>query len=324
MKGYASLLVLLLSMQTFAQQSGVYTEWLSTSSNMNWSSGMVTAEGFGVAPEGKRKEVGRLLACRAAVTDAQRNLIEATQGVRVTVSTSVSHYAAEYDVVKTAVDGMVKGAKILSRDMGYDDTCKVTMGLFIAGPLSNSIYQNTVNTELSAWLFMQRFFNSIIPSAHAQDFPAPAPNDVLPWSPDLQRLDERVSKLESNVLLESPALASARNEPQPTGLIIDVRGYHFLPSIAPNIQTFEGNTIYPTNEDKEVIMKSGKLLSLFSRSLEFAMNHPIVGDNPLLIKAESSSEKATNIVLNKQNGERLTGLASNHFFAKPAVIIVLD
>lgn len=285
---------------------------------------MVTAEGFGIAPEGKRIEVGRLLACRAAVTDAQRNLIEATQGVRVSVSTSVSHYAAEYDVVKTAVDGVVRGASILNRDMGDDDTCKVTMGLFIAGPLSNSIYQKSVNSELSAWLIMQRFFSGFISSAHAQELPLSQSNSNSSLRPEIQKLDERVRKLESNLFMESPSLASARIESQPTGLIIDVRGYRFLPSIAPNIQNLEGETIYPSLQDKEIIMKSGKLLSLFSRSLEFAMNHPIVGDNPLLIKAQSSSENATNIILNQQNGERLGLLAANHFFAKPAVIIVLD
>lgn len=321
MKGYITFLALIFSTQLAAQESGVYTEWLSTTSNMNWSSGMVTAEGFGVAPEGKRVEVGRLLACRAAVTDAQRNLIEATQGVRVTVTTSVSHYAAEYDTVKSAVEGVVKGARIISRDMGEDNTCKVTMGLFVSGELSNSIYQNEVQAELSAWLFMQRFFDSIIPSAYAEDVVA---SNELPWSPDLERLDERVSKLESNVLLESPALANARSEPQPTGLIIDVRGYRFLPSIAPNIQHPGGDTIYPTPKDKESIVKSGKLLSLFSRSLEFAMNHPIVGDNPLLIKGASKLDNATSIILNQQNGDRLVELASHNFFAKPAVIIVLD
>ena len=159
----------------------------------------------------------------------------------------------------------------------------------------------------------------------AQDtLPQTASINEVPWSPDLQRLDERVSKLESSVLLESPSLVNARNEPQPSGLIIDVRGYKFLPSIAPNIQNFDGNTIYPSPQDKEKIIKSGKLLSLFSRSLEFAMNHPIVGDSPLLIKAQSSQENATTIVLNKNNGERLSQLAASDFFAKPAVIIVLD
>ncbi|WP_158971068.1 hypothetical protein [Paraglaciecola sp. L3A3] len=321
MKGYILILALFFSSSIFAQQAGIYTEWLTTTSNMNWSSGMVTAEGFGVAPEGKRIEVGRLLACRAAVTDAQRNLIEATNGVRVTVSTSVSHHAAEYDIVKSAVEGVIKGARILSRDMGEDNTCKVTMGVFVSGQLSNSIYQNEVQTEHSVSLFINRFFNSIISTAYAEQ------NELttsLPWSPDLQRLDQRVSKLEESVLLENSALTNARTEPQPTGLIIDVRGHRFLPSLAPNIQHPDGATIYPASKDKNSIVKSGKLLSLFSRSLEFALNHPIVGDNPLLIKGASQVDNATAIILNKQNGDRLLDLASHHFFAKPAVIIVLD
>ena len=49
-----------------------------------------------------------------------------------------------------------------------------------------------------------------------------------------------------------------------------------------------------------------------------------MGDNPLLIKGASQVDNATAIILNKQNGDRLLDLASHHFFAKPAVIIVLD
>jgi hypothetical protein len=294
-----------------AQQAGIYKEWLSTSSNINWSSGMVTAEGFGVAPEGRREEVGRLLACRAAVTDAQRNLLEATKGVRVSVSTSVSKFAADYDVVKTAVDS----------------TCKVTMGLFVAGKISNSIYQSTVGGESSASLFFKHFLNSIFPSAYAQDMSAnfdQEPSIISPWSPDLERLNNRVSKLEGSIMTENPQLLLARRQAQPTGLIIDVRGHRFLPSIAPNLLHPKGKIMYPSQKDKKAIETSGKLLSLFSRSIEFALNHPIVGDKPLLIKASVSKDSQTNIQLNKENASKLSILAKYNFFDDPSVIIVLD
>jgi hypothetical protein len=310
---------------TQAQQSGTYTEWLSTSSNMNWSSGMVTAEGFGVAPEGKRKEVGRLLACRAAVTDAQRNLIEATNGVRVTVSTSVSKFAADYDIVKTAVEGSIQGASILSREMGEDSTCKVTMGLFIGGDVSNSIYRSTMAGENSVFLFLQDFVGSIFPVAHAQvDNSFSTAAGPGPWLPEIARLDLRVKALESNVVLGNASVNQARKEPQPTGLIIDVRGHRFLPSMSPEILHPGGQVIYPNAEDKDTIVKSGKLLSLFSRGLDFALNHPIVGDKPLLIKASSDASKATSILLSKQNADKLQLLAKQAFFAEPRVIIILD
>ena len=288
---------------------------------------MVTAEGFGVAPEGRREEVGRLLACRAAVTDAQRNLVEATKGVRVTVSTSVSKFAADYDTVKTAVDGSIQGATILSRDMGEDSTCKVTMGLFVSGQLSNSIYQTTLPDKNIALLHFKRFLDSIFPMAYAQDTtnnPFGSSTSEGPWIDDYQKLDERVSKLESSVLSGDPIMSSAREEEQPTGLIIDVRGHRFLPSMTPEIMRPEGSVIYPSSDNKEAIVKSGKLLSLFSRSLDFALNHPIVGDRPLLIKGQSNADKATSILLTENNAQRLDKLAKLAFFSQPNVIIVLD
>ena len=318
--------LLLLSLPCAAQQNGVYTEWLSTSSKMNWSSGMVTAEGFGVAPQGRREEVGKLLACRAAVTDAQRNLLEATKGVRVTVSTSVSKYAADYDTVKTAVDGTLQGASILEREMGDDNTCKVTMGVFVAGQLSNSIYEHALDDKNSAMWFLERFFNDMLPVAYAQQSTTNPFEDSRqgPWMPQIQELDERVKKLESSADLGSLAINSARNEPQPTGLIIDVRGHRFLPSMTPELMNPSGSVVFPSSEDKSAIMKSGKLMSLFSRSLEFALNHPVVGDKPLIVKGSVDDALATRIVLTQGNAQKLSSLAQQAFFSDPKIIIVLD
>jgi hypothetical protein len=323
MKVILFLAMTVLSTNLFAESAGVYKEWLSTSSQMNWSSGLVTAEGFGVAPENKRKEVGKLLACRAATTDAQRGLVEATYGVRVSVTTSVSNFAADYDTVKTAVDGVVRGAHIIDREMGEDDTCKVTMGLFVSGKLSNTIYENSVPSPNTVMLILQKFWLDMLPVAHAQNVVTPL-SVADTTDPLIDLLDKRVSILESSILLENALVKNARSEPQPTGLIIDVRGFRFLPSLVPQIKHPRGDVIYPSAKNKKSIVKSGKLLSLYSRSVEFAMNHPFVGDRPLLIKGRSDPDQMTNIFLDKQNGDRLLALASNNFFEEPSVIIVLD
>jgi hypothetical protein len=147
---------------------------------------------------------------------------------------------------------------------------------------------------------------------------------ISPWSPDLERLNNRVSKLEGSFIPENPQMLLARQQAQPTGLIIDVRGHRFFPSIAPNLLHPQGKVIYPSQKDKKAIKTSGKLLSLFSRSIEFALNHPIVGDKPLLIKAAVSKESQTNIQLNSENASKLTMLAKYNFFDDPSVIIVLD
>jgi hypothetical protein len=217
-----------------AQEKGEYNEWLSVTAAMNWSSGLLTAEGFGVAPEGKREQVGALLACRAAVADAQRNLLEATQGVKVTVETSIKKLAAEYDTVKSAVEGTVRGAAILEREMVDSITCKVVMGIFVGDDLTKSVYQKSIVESTSAaslWDFFwsKRFFTSIdtsdfslISSAVAQEIPV---ESIL--TNEFERLDQRVSKLETSILTITPELAQARIEDQPSGLIIDVRGQRF-------------------------------------------------------------------------------------------------
>lgn len=330
-KTFGLLLCLLGSFSAVAQQKGEYNEWLSVSSTMNWSSGMVTAEGFGVAPENKREQVGKLLACRAAVTDAQRNLLEATQGVKVTVDTSISKMASQYDTVKSAVEGVVKGASILERNIVEDGTCKVVMGIFVGGKLSESVYEETIAaaSELSIlWdMFLQGdlslgFVSSAIAAQTAQ--PANTGDAPLALNTEFERLDERVSKLESSLLTINPELANAKTQDQPSGLIIDVRGHRFLPSMTPELRKPNGQVIYPSMADKQTLVASGKLLSLFSRSLEYAMNHPIVGDKPLLIKASADARAPSNIRLTAQNTSRLVELAKQNFFDTPKIIIVLD
>ena len=50
---------------------------------INWSQGIVYATGFGTASRDKNAAQRRLLSRRAAVVDAQRNLLEITRGVRI-------------------------------------------------------------------------------------------------------------------------------------------------------------------------------------------------------------------------------------------------
>ncbi len=323
------------SSAVIAQQQGEYNQWLSVSSKMNWSSGMVTAEGFGVAPQDKRESIGRLLACRAAVTDAQRNLLESIKGVKVTVQTNLSTMATAHDSVKSAVEGVVKGAAVIDRELVDEETCKVVMGVFVDGKLTSSVYQETIVEQSQIGLLWDAFiggdlgmgfFSKAIAMQSNQSRDMIDPTTGLPQqlNNEFEQLDQRVSKLEASLLSANPALEDAKKESQPSGLIIDVRGYRFVPSMTPELIKPNGNILYPSIQDKESLVQSGKLLSLFSRSLEFAMNHPIVGDKPLLIKAKADSSKPSSIRLTSANAIRLAELSEDEFFATPKIIIVLD
>ena len=89
---------------------------------VNWYKGDVTAIGVGYPPEeiGLR---GNSIARRAAMVDAQRNLLEITKGVQIDAETTVENMTVSSDVVNSKVQGLLKGAQIFEEgnldDGGY-------------------------------------------------------------------------------------------------------------------------------------------------------------------------------------------------------------
>ncbi|MFO7676448.1 MAG: hypothetical protein R6X12_09060 [bacterium] len=79
---------------------------------VDWSGRTVRARGSGVVDPGATNVAqARLMAERAAVVVAQRNLLEIIKGVRVDSETRVENFMTSYDVVYTRVEGFVKGAR---------------------------------------------------------------------------------------------------------------------------------------------------------------------------------------------------------------------
>ncbi|MEO0081523.1 MAG: hypothetical protein ABIL25_04415 [candidate division WOR-3 bacterium] len=79
---------------------------------VDWSGEVVRARGLGVVDPGATNPAqARLMAERAAVVVAQRNLLEIVKGVRVDSDTRVENLMTDYDVVYSRVEGLVKGAR---------------------------------------------------------------------------------------------------------------------------------------------------------------------------------------------------------------------
>jgi len=98
--------------------------------SVNWSKGVVTATGYGVAPEDASLPKQKLLARRAAQLDAYRVLAELVQGVRVSSGTLVSQLTVASDEVKTSVEALIKGAVISEETYdGNVSTVVLTMPL---------------------------------------------------------------------------------------------------------------------------------------------------------------------------------------------------
>ena len=74
-----------------------------------------------------------MLARRAAVVDAQRNLLESVKGVAVDSETTVENFMLKSDIIHTKVNGIITGARVVSEEMQPDGVYKVTMAVPVYG-----------------------------------------------------------------------------------------------------------------------------------------------------------------------------------------------
>ena len=106
---------------------------------INWTENMITAKGWGVIDTTMPYPQAKLMAQRAAIVVAQRNLLEIIKGVRVTSETKVQDMMTKSDYIITRIDGIVKGARMLGEPVEKDGIVEVEMGIPIYGDSSSSL-----------------------------------------------------------------------------------------------------------------------------------------------------------------------------------------
>ncbi len=299
-------------------KDGHFVEFVGSSGQINWTNASVSAIGYGIASTDAKPNIAPFLACRAAIVDAQRNLLESFQGVRVTTTTLVSNYMLTSDVIKSSVEGTIKGAVIKSRKNRIDGSCKVELQAPLRGKASQSIYQDLYPEELSTSI-LNNLWSSWMSTAHAATM----------TTANSQLVSEKIAALDKRIgLLEKQLKTSKVNEVQVndiSGIVIDVRGTRFIPSLTPKIRRANGDILYPSRDNTQDIIHNGQLVSLFSNDVNFAMEHPLIGESPLLIKANKTwKEHATEISLSDQNSNKLAYLISQGMLRNISVIIVLE
>jgi len=304
---------------------GEVVEWIGVNGGINWTKGTVVAEGLGgvnTIIKGKNN-ISKAMACRAALTIARRNLLEIIKGVRVQGNTLVSNIYVKNDLIKSSVEGVVRGAIIKERIINDDGSCQVTIQAPLSGPLAMSIYKEVKSSDNNAFLnFKDNIFGffSLIDSAYAKE--------NFNYSKYNQKIDDiikRIDRLERIININSkPVEAVTVKENEVSGLIIDARGSNFIPSLHPRVRKIKGKVIYP-GDIKEDFQKNGRLISLFMNDLILAQNHPRVGNKPLVVKALRTYGKyRTEIVLSEESAMQVSKLIKNGFLKHAEVIIVMD
>jgi len=101
----------------------------------NWDAGVVKAQGFGVAPRDMDSPGQALImARRAAIVDAYRNLLEASLEVTVRSRTAVEDAGVKWDTVEADVQGVVRNASVLEERRHPDGRYEVVVQMSMYGP----------------------------------------------------------------------------------------------------------------------------------------------------------------------------------------------
>jgi hypothetical protein len=147
-------------------------EQVGDKGRVNWTDGYIEAGGYGTPPE---KYIGRPnarpLALRAAKVEAYRNLLEITQGVRVTSLTMVKDLTVDNDTVRTQVDGVVRAAIVVKQDCSADDSCEITLRMPLSGNLAGVVIPVVLEKQ-------RQTPPAIAPPAPPKSAPQPAPSEV--------------------------------------------------------------------------------------------------------------------------------------------------
>ncbi|MFQ6616211.1 MAG: LPP20 family lipoprotein [Fidelibacterota bacterium] len=260
---------------------------------INYSNGWVTATGIGaISPLAQNPGMARATAVRAAKIDAMRNLLEAVMAIRVSSETTVRGAAVENDVIKTQVEGMVKGAKML--DINGDGQVDYS---------GDIRYLSDTSIEIEMGVHMSGISSVVLPP---EGF-APAP---------------------ATALATESAPAEALPTPGPgtiTGLIVDARGFEIRPAMSPRIVDQNGQTVYgPGNFTREYAIKFGVIG--YSKNLESAQNDQRVTANPLVVKGIGvEGANNTDVVIASSDAFKVKSAdQSGQFLSNCRVMILLD
>ena len=258
---------------------------------MNYSNGFVVATGIGaISPLAQNPGMARATAIRAAKVDAMRNLLEAVMAITVSSETTVRGAAIENDVVKTSVEGMVRGARM--RDIDGDGR----------GSNSDIRYLSDTSIEIEMEVHMSGISEVILPSAGF----APAPAPTAGGAP-------------------APAAPAAPRPGTVTGLIIDARGLGLRPAMSPKVLDQNGGVIYgPGNFTREFAVKFG--VAGYSKNLEQAQQDPRVVGNPMVVKGVGvQGANKADLVLAAGDISRVKGAeSSGKFLSNCKVMILID
>lgn len=291
-------------MLVFPATQGFVAEWqdvvqnVGVSGSINWSQGIMTATGIGSPPEKYYgKPQARPMALRAAQLDAYRNLLEVTKGVRINSVTVVEDSMVSSDMIRSQVDGMVKGAQVIKKEYLSDGTVEVTIAMSLRGGFAQLILPKDIKQ---------------VPEIKTIPPAAPAP-------PAVEQVGQVPVPPPPQPAIPTPAPAIY------TGLVVDARGLGARPAMSPKLRDERGQEVYGSAYvSREYAVQQG--MAGYAKDLTASQTNPRVTNEPLTVKGlKTEGPGQSDLVISNADADKIRSASENlSFLKKCRVMIVLD
>lgn len=252
---------------------------------VDWDAGNgVEIQATGIGLPGKFKgSQGRVMARRAAITDAYRELLAQINEIRVDAETLMKEHALKSDIVRTKISGFVRGAKIVNEGMEEDGVYYVTMSIPMYG--ENSLASVAVPEIIKA------------------PVEAKAPAVVTAQSSVMttEKFTTAVNEINRSTF---------------SGIVVDASGMGLECTMAPQIIDSNGRVIYgKENIDLNFAVSHG--LVEYTKDIEKARSGATrAGARPVIfralaVKGGSNSVNPVNVVVSPEDADKILILAAS-------------
>ena len=280
------LLIILVSGGIIQAEDSLFNS--SQDSKIDWQKSVVRAKGYGVVSDSiQNKAQSKILAREAAITMAQRHLLEKIKGVNLNATQTIKNAQLESDVIKKKLVGTLQGARIIEEKQPAKGTYLVIMEVKFYG---KDGVMKAILPKLE-----EEAQNSDSNSLEAND------SQIQTTSTEQQRLKDY------------------------TGIIINTINIDVEPAMAPKIYNANGQVVYSVNTlNTKQVITSG--IVGYERSVNAAKANSRVGSDPLIISAQDvRGTTKTDLVLANDTAKKVAQVGhNNEIFKKAKIIVVLN
>ncbi len=269
---------------------------------VDWTNQMITSTGIGAPNPNVPPAAQRAGAIEAAKRVALRNLLETVRGMALNSDVTVENAMTTNDVIRTRIQGVVKNFTV--KDIRYmsDGSVEVDVTMPISGAFADLILPQQFGGG--------RLMVSSQPLCPTCGQPWPKGKPVPPGV---------------KLIYPKGQQPQAAQNITYTGLIVDARGLHVRPAMAPRVLDESGQEIYGSKYvSRDYAVQIGMVG--YAKELNQARNSDRVKNNPLVIKAvKVSGPNMSDVVITNADAQLIHSSASTmNFLDHCRVMFLVD